>query len=126
MNKSALKALFINAKSVGARYIGMRLTQTGIEKPEFHITQRENFDKMFEYFMKMYDYVQNNFRDKEYGEWYSILKRDGRMVSDYKGFELKGPYHVPRCLMQLVTLLEEYLEQKGKANDRHSKEGGKG
>ena len=39
------------------------------------------------------------------------------MVSDYKGFELKGPYHVPRCLMQLVTLLEEYLEQKGKAND---------
>ena len=55
MNKSALKALLINAKSVGARYIGMRLTQTGIEKPEFHITQRENFDKMFEYFMKMYD-----------------------------------------------------------------------
>ena len=83
-------------------------------------------EKHFRYFMKMYDYVQNNFRDKEYGEWYSILKRDGRMVSDYKGFELKGPYHVPRCLMQLVTLLEEYLEQKGKANDRHSKEGGKG
>jgi len=55
MNKSALKALFINAKSVGARYIGMRLTQTGIEKTEFHITQRENFDKMFEYFMKIYD-----------------------------------------------------------------------
>ena len=55
MNKSALKALLINAKSVGARYIGMRLTQTGIKKPEFHITQRENFDKMFEYFMKMYD-----------------------------------------------------------------------
>lgn len=55
MNKSALKAVFINAKASGARYIGMRLTQTGIKKPEFHITPKENFDKMFEYFMKMYD-----------------------------------------------------------------------
>lgn len=55
MNKSALKALFINAKAVGARYIGIRSIQTGIKQPEFHITQRENFDKMFEYFMKTYD-----------------------------------------------------------------------
>ena len=82
-------------------------------------------EKHFTYFMKMYDYIQNYFRDKEYGEWYSILKRDGSIVSDHKGFELKGPYHVPRCLMQLVTLLEEYLEQEGKANDRQLQEGGK-
>lgn len=82
-------------------------------------------EKHFTYFMKMYDYIQHYFRDKEYGEWFSILSRDGRIVSDYKGFELKGPYHVPRCLMQLVTLLEEYLGQKGKANDKESQEGGK-
>lgn len=82
-------------------------------------------EKHFTYFMKMYDYIQKYFRDNEYGEWYGILKKDGSVVSDDKGFELKGPYHVPRCLMQLVTLLEEYLGQKGKANDRQSKEGGK-
>lgn len=55
MNKSVLKALFINAKYSDARYIGMRFTQTGIKEPEFTITPRENFDKMFEYFMNKYD-----------------------------------------------------------------------
>lgn len=65
MNKSVLKALFINAKSVGARYIGIRSIQMGIKQPEFHITQRENFDKMFEYFMKAYDddLIHKNNRD---------------------------------------------------------------
>lgn len=66
-------------------------------------------EKHFTYFLKLYDYVQNCFRDKEFGEWYSILKRDGSIRSDKKGFELKGPYHVPRCLMQLTVLLEAYL-----------------
>lgn len=82
-------------------------------------------EKHFTYFLTMYDYVQRYFRDKDYGEWYSILSKDGKVVSDYKGFELKGFYHVPRCLMQLVILLEEYLGQKGKANDRQFQEGGK-
>ncbi|MDE7330760.1 MAG: AGE family epimerase/isomerase [Lachnospiraceae bacterium] len=66
-------------------------------------------ERHYAYFLKMYDYVQTHFRDKTYGEWYSILKRDGTVSSDYKGFELKGPYHVPRCLMQLAVLIEEYL-----------------
>lgn len=67
-------------------------------------------ERHYAYFLKMYDYIQTYLRDKEYGEWYSILKRDGTVRSDYKGFELKGPYHVPRCLMQLAVLIEEYLQ----------------
>lgn len=68
-------------------------------------------ERHFTYFLKLYDYVQNYFRDREFGEWYSILKRDGAVRSDKKGFELKGPYHVPRCLMQLTILLEAYLSR---------------
>ncbi len=67
-------------------------------------------EKHYAYFLKMYDYVQRYFRDKEYGEWYSVLKRDGTVMWDAKGFELKGPYHVPRCLMQLTILIEAYLQ----------------
>lgn len=68
-------------------------------------------ERHYTYFLKLYDYVQNYFRDREFGEWYSILKRDGAVRSDKKGFELKGPYHVPRCLMQLTVVLKDYLSQ---------------
>ena len=67
-------------------------------------------ERHYDYFLKMYDYVQMYFRDKKYGEWYSILKRDGTLKWDDKGSELKGAYHVPRCLMQLTVLIKEYLQ----------------
>ena len=37
--------------------------------------------------------------------------RDGTVRADCKGFSLKGPYHVPRCLANLTVLLEEYLSR---------------
>lgn len=55
MNKNALKAVFINAKSVGARYIGVRIATEGSSQPEIIINPKENFDAKFEYYMKAYD-----------------------------------------------------------------------
>ena len=69
-------------------------------------------EKHFTYFKKLYTYVEKLFRDKEYGEWYSILDRNGGVVCDYKGFELKGPYHITRCLMEISTFAEKYLLSK--------------
>ncbi|MFV0414201.1 MAG: AGE family epimerase/isomerase [Oscillospiraceae bacterium] len=69
-------------------------------------------ERHYRYFMKMHDYTENAFHDKTYGEWYSILKRDGTVSCDYKGFELKGAYHVPRCLLKMVLLLRNYLAQE--------------
>lgn len=66
-------------------------------------------ERHFRYLIKMKDYVDTAFRDRTCGEWYSFCKRDGTLLSDKKGFELKGPYHVPRCLMQLTALFESYL-----------------
>lgn len=68
-------------------------------------------EKQFEYFLKLYEYIQQYFRDHIYGEWYSFRKRDGKMLSDVKGFELKGAYHVPRCLLQVSNVIEGYLNQ---------------
>lgn len=55
MNKSALKAVFINAKAVGARYIGVRIEAEGSRQAEIIINPKENFDAKFEYYMKAYD-----------------------------------------------------------------------
>lgn len=74
-------------------------------------------ERHFSYFLKQYDYVEQYFRDKEYGEWFALLKRDGSILSDEKGFELKGPYHVPRCLMTMKLLITEYIK-KGEAYEK--------
>ena len=55
MNKSALKAVFINAKAVGARYIGVSIRTEGSSHPEIIINPRENFDAKFDYYMSAYD-----------------------------------------------------------------------
>lgn len=55
MNKSALKAVFINAKAVGARYVGVRIETEGSSQPEIIINPKENFDTKFEYYISAYD-----------------------------------------------------------------------
>lgn len=55
MNKSALKAIFINAKAVDSRYIGVRIQTEGNNQPEIIINPRENFDAKFDYYMEAYD-----------------------------------------------------------------------
>lgn len=55
MNKSALKALFINAKVEGARYIGVKIATKGNSEPEIIINPEKNFDSKFDYYMSAYD-----------------------------------------------------------------------
>lgn len=63
----------------------------------------------YKHFIDLYEYIEIYFRDKEYGEWFSFCKRDGEIISDNKGFELKGPYHVTRCLAKIIKLIDEYI-----------------
>lgn len=78
-------------------------------------------EKHFAYFKKLYEYTELYFRDKKYGEWYSILNRDGGVLCDWKGFELKGPYHITRCLMKINLLAEKYLKCKETENEKEEK-----
>ena len=48
---------------------------------------------------KIHDWSYKYFPDKEFGEWYGYLHRDGRISSTLKGNHWKGPFHLPR--MQL-------------------------
>ena len=55
MNKSNLKVVFINAKAIGAKYIGVKIETEGSGRPEFIINPRENFAAKYDYYMKAYD-----------------------------------------------------------------------
>ncbi len=55
MNKSSLKAVFINAKAVDAKYIGVKIQTEGSSEPEYIIDPKENFSAKFDYYMEAYD-----------------------------------------------------------------------
>ena len=64
----------------------------------------------FEWYEKLHEYVFNRFPDKEYGEWYGYLHRDGTVSHTQKGSLWKGPFHLPRCLIlceKILTALEK-------------------
>jgi N-acylglucosamine 2-epimerase len=47
-----------------------------------------------------HDWAYRHFPDREHGEWFGYLHRDGRISSTLKGNLWKGPFHLPR--MQLI------------------------
>lgn len=53
------------------------------------------------------DYMYKHFPDKEYGEWYGYLHRDGRISQPAKGNLFKGPFHIPRMLTMSYLLSKE-------------------
>lgn len=55
MNKSELKAVFINATAVGAKYIGIKRERTALTEPEITIIQKGDFGERYDYYMKAYD-----------------------------------------------------------------------
>ena len=60
-----------------------------------------------DWFMRLHDYMWNNFKDKEYPEWFGYLNRRGEVLLPLKGGKWKGCFHVPRGLYQIWKLLEE-------------------
>ncbi len=65
--------------------------------------------KYWDWFEKTHLYAFGHFADKEHGEWYGYLHKDGTVSHTQKGSMWKGPFHHPRCLMnceQILTWLE--------------------
>ncbi len=65
----------------------------------------ENLDD-FNKFLQIKDYIFNNFSDKENGEWFGYLNRDGSISSSLKGGAYKGCFHVPRTLLFCLNILQ--------------------
>lgn len=53
------------------------------------------------------DWTYAHFPDKEFGEWYGYLHRDGTVAQPAKGNLFKGPFHIPRMMMYGYQLCNE-------------------
>ncbi|MCK5811327.1 MAG: AGE family epimerase/isomerase [Clostridiales bacterium] len=62
--------------------------------------------KYLQWFDTINNYIQSNFYDNEYGEWYGYLHRDNTISSSVKGCIWKGPFHVPRSYMYAIKMLK--------------------
>lgn len=59
-------------------------------------------------FDKVCDYAFKHFSDKEYGEWFGYLRRDGICTEPpCKGHTYKGPFHVMRMLAKCISCLDD-------------------
>jgi N-acylglucosamine 2-epimerase len=71
-------------------------------------------DKKYEeWFEKILKWALAHFPDKEYGEWFGYLHRDGSVSHDLKGNMWKGPFHIPRQQLYCHLLLEEMIAKGG-------------
>lgn len=59
---------------------------------------------------QIHEYAYTHFHDKENGEWYGYLHRDGRIAQTAKGNLFKGPFHLPRQEWYCYTLLKNYAK----------------
>lgn len=73
---------------------------------------RDTKDEYYlEWFKKTLTYCQKVFSDPAFGDWYGYLRRDGKPTEPpCKGSTFKGPFHLPRMLIMLDTMLEELTQ----------------
>ncbi|MBB2144701.1 N-acylglucosamine 2-epimerase [Pedobacter sp. LMG 31464] len=68
-------------------------------------------EKYMQWHKMVHDYAYEKFHDKENGEWYGYLHRDGTIAQTAKGNMYKGPFHLPRQEWYCLQILNEYLDK---------------
>lgn len=69
-------------------------------------------EKYLDWFDKTLSYCKEVFSDREYGEWYGYLRRDGKpTMPSTKGSTFKGPFHLPRSLVMVDSMITEILSE---------------
>ena len=72
------------------------------------MTKEEKCLKMHQ---QISEWTYTHFPDKEYGEWYGYLHRDGTVAQPAKGNLFKGPFHIPRMMTKGYMLCEEIMSE---------------
>ena len=57
------------------------------------------------------EWTYAHFPDAEYGEWYGYLHRGGTVAQPAKGNLYKGPFHIPRMMINGYMLCQEILKK---------------
>ncbi len=66
-------------------------------------------ERYLEMHRKAFDYAYAKFPDPEHGEWYGYLHHDGSVAQPAKGNLFKGPFHIPRMMMEATELYNQIL-----------------
>ncbi len=69
----------------------------------YTLTGDERYAAMFR---ECDEYAHAHFPDRDHGEWYGYLHRDGSVSSDIKGNMFKGPFHIPRMYLECINVAE--------------------
>ncbi|MGC8935378.1 MAG: AGE family epimerase/isomerase [Thermoproteota archaeon] len=70
----------------------------------YYLTKEEKYASWYK---KVHDFTFSHFPDPEYGEWFGYLHYDNTIANRLKGSLWKGPFHIPRALLQGWKLLEK-------------------
>ena len=62
--------------------------------------------KYAEMHRQVHDWAYAHFPDREHGEWFGYLDRQGRPTTELKGNMWKGPFHMPRQKLLCWQMLE--------------------
>ena len=68
-------------------------------------------EKYAKWHKMIHQYSYDKFHDKENGEWFGYLHRDGIPAQTAKGNLFKGPFHLPRQELYCHHLLEQNLSE---------------
>jgi len=75
----------------------------------YQITGDEKYSRMHS---KVHSWAYEHFADKQHGEWFGYLHRDGRLSVPLKGNMWKGPFHFPRMQLVCSEIVDELLESR--------------
>jgi N-acylglucosamine 2-epimerase len=64
---------------------------------------------------RVHDWAYAHFPDRQHGEWFGYLHRDGSVSTRLKGNMWKGPFHLPRMQWYCSERLESLLAARGEA-----------
>ncbi|WP_298716610.1 AGE family epimerase/isomerase [Chitinophaga sp.] len=67
--------------------------------------------KYAQWHREVHSYAYTRFHDKEHGEWFGYLHRDGSIAQTAKGNLFKGPFHLPRQEWYCRQLLNTHLQK---------------
>lgn len=74
----------------------------------YQLTRDEKYAEMHRL---VHDWAYKHFPDREYGEWFGYLHRDGGVSSTLKGNLWKGPFHIPRMKLECWRIVEEMMNE---------------
>jgi len=69
--------------------------------------------KYWDWFEKIHKYSFSHFPDKEYGEWFKYLRRDGTLSSEAKGTRWAGSFHLSRMCFNCSQLFQKMIDEQG-------------